>query len=167
MRNLSLQEELDLILANQFISGFPDNKKCIDWAISLMQRGYDSESLYILAGLDYYEWYNIEKYFECVCMDLNLNIETEESLLIKKYIKYTILDAINKKVDPEVSLGLLSNFYWKYYDKEEYSFFYFLSLEVDLAEYFYASNFSKEERDIYILDKLKEYLEDDENNYTT
>ncbi len=46
-------EELTLeILAERALTQF-DSKKLVNWAVKVLELGYESENLFVLAGLDY------------------------------------------------------------------------------------------------------------------
>ncbi len=45
--NLTLE-----ILAERCLTHF-DSKKLVDWAVQVLQLGYESDNLFVLAGLDY------------------------------------------------------------------------------------------------------------------
>lgn len=107
MRNLSLQQELDLILSRKLISGFIDNKKCIDWAISLMQRGYESENLYILAGLDNNDGISIEHYFDLLIEDLQLIRNENKEELLYLYTSNIAHLVIENEIEPRKGLAMM------------------------------------------------------------
>jgi len=48
---MNIKEETYKLLAQRLLTYF-DCKKFVDWAMILLQNGYESESLIILAGLD-------------------------------------------------------------------------------------------------------------------
>ncbi len=59
---MNVKEETYKLLAQRLLTYF-DSKKFVDWAMILLQNGYESESLIILAGLDNDTTEVREKYF--------------------------------------------------------------------------------------------------------
>jgi len=55
-------KETEIIIAEKLFPNF-NNIKYVDWAITLMEKGYENENLYILAGLDNDDIEKREKYF--------------------------------------------------------------------------------------------------------
>lgn len=74
MKREELELKTNLLLAERELLDF-NNKRHIDWAIELMQDGYDVEELHILAGLDEIQHYEIKKYFEAAAGRLELSVE--------------------------------------------------------------------------------------------
>jgi len=132
MEKLSLQEELDLILARQLISGFIDNKECIDWAISLIQRGYRSENLYILAGLDFNDVWNIDSYFKKTVEDLNIDSDMKKQYLLDFYLIYYVKASVENPNILDETIFLLSGvIYDTSYSRNKYLAFIFLYDELE------------------------------------
>ena len=62
------------ILGQKLLSRF-DSKILVDWALTLMQNGFHSDNLVILAGLDNSDTVEREKYFWKSISDLNIRID--------------------------------------------------------------------------------------------
>ena len=165
MRNISLQQELDLILSRKLISGFIDNKKCIDWAISLMQRGYESEYLYILAGLDYYEWHSIEKYFDLLIEDLHLMRNENKEELFYLYASNIAHLVIENEIEPRRGLKTMEEIWLQtldidFSDMELVQFSYLAEDASLIGEYQIAYiGLTEENLNEVIVDEMKMFLQ--------
>lgn len=68
----------------------------VDWAIEMIQAGYESDNLYILAGITRpYHQFELQRLTDKVLDDLNLDYE-DKLLMIRNYIYYIISTAINE-----------------------------------------------------------------------
>ncbi|MBD1431582.1 hypothetical protein H8B06_01995 [Sphingobacterium sp. DN00404] len=94
---MTLDEITLEILAERALSQF-DSKKLVYWAISVLELGYESENLYILAGLDHEETEERKEYFWKSINDLKLDIEKTDEELIEKYAMVIARKAINKEI---------------------------------------------------------------------
>lgn len=74
MEKNNLRKETELLIAESFLKNFEINK-FIDWSVRLLERGYNSANLLILAGLDNEDSIVIEKYFKLSCSDLRIDFE--------------------------------------------------------------------------------------------
>lgn len=68
----------------------------VEWALEMIQAGYESDNLYILAGITrpYYQ-FELQRLTDKVLADLNLDYENK-SLMTRNYIYYIISTAIKK-----------------------------------------------------------------------
>ena len=107
------------------------DETCIDWAIEMVEAGYESENLYMLAGQTKpYNQFHLWELTDKVLKDLNLDY-TDKDLTIRNYVYYLISVSIN---DPDTYIGALrelrdfyihspysqfSDFYLLYYARDE------------------------------------------------
>ncbi|UIR57321.1 hypothetical protein LZQ00_05765 [Sphingobacterium sp. SRCM116780] len=94
-------EELTLeVLAERTLSQ-SDSKIFVDWAVQVLKLGYESENLFVLAGLDFDSTEEREEYFWKCAHDLNLNIEKTEEELLDQYALIIANKAIRKEISME------------------------------------------------------------------
>src|SRR5690606_40208672 len=84
LQPMTLQELTLNIFAERILTNF-DSKKLVNWAVEVILLGYESENLYVLAGLDFESTEEREKYFIESLKDLQIEIETNEEKLIENY----------------------------------------------------------------------------------
>jgi len=75
----------------------------IDAAIECVTNGIESDSLYILAGLDEKDEYNISLYYKLVLNELNIKEPTKYEA-VKYLIKYYCNQLINRNITHEIFL---------------------------------------------------------------
>lgn len=62
----------------------------IDWALEMIQAGYESDNLYMLAGMTSpYHQFEMQRLTDKVFADLNLDYE-DKGLMIANYVYYII-----------------------------------------------------------------------------
>ncbi|WP_207518340.1 hypothetical protein, partial [Flavobacterium psychrophilum] len=91
---MSVKEETEILLAKILLSNF-DSKNYVDWAISVIESGIESNSLFILAGLDDEDTEIREKYFRKVVEELKIEINYEDFALLQNYAKFIAEKVIN------------------------------------------------------------------------
>lgn len=141
MENSNLQQEVDFLLARQYIAGF-NGKKYTDWAISLMQQGYQSMNLDILAGLDDNDRTSIERYFKQSTEDLQLNINKDKEQLLLNYTFVVARRVIDGRIKPQAGLAVMEEIRNQIYG---YDF-----TKIDLIQFSYLAN-DANEMDDYIM----------------
>lgn len=120
-------EELTLeILAERALTQF-DSKKLVNWAVKVLELGYESENLIVLAGLDYDTTEEREDYFWKSIEDLKLDVEKSEDELIEKYA----LVVANKAIRKEVSIDYAFSQMLKIVSASEYDNRYIAFYEID------------------------------------
>ena len=77
-------KETEILFAERLFPNF-DNIKYVDWAISLMQKGFENEKLFILAGLENDDTPTREKYFNNVITEMNFNVNDDKTFLLDCY----------------------------------------------------------------------------------
>ncbi len=138
-----VQEETNKILAQRILSYF-DSKKLIDWAVMLMSKGFDSESLVILAGLDYDTTEEREKYFWQTIDELGLDIYRTDFELIESYAIYVAELVVNKKITPIEGLKLMQDIVRKTDYSKRYIQFYEIDEDLEYLHYDNHTIFSSE-----------------------
>lgn len=133
IRNI-VQEETYKILAQRVLSHF-DSKKLIDWAIMLMDKGFDLESLIILAGLDSDTTEEREKYFWQTIDELGLDINRTDFELIDNYAIYIAESVVNKKIAPIDGLTIMQDIVRSTDYSKKYIQFYEIDEDIDYLKY--------------------------------
>lgn len=120
-------EEITLeILAERALTQF-DSNKFVDWAVKVLELGYQSENLLILAGLDFDSTEEREEYFWKSVNDLKLEVEKSEDKLIEKYA----LTIANKAIRNEISIDYAFSQMLKIVSASEYDNRYIAFYEID------------------------------------
>jgi hypothetical protein len=137
----------------------------IDWAISLLEQGYDNPSLRILAGFvseDYTSFFELESYLLKSLEELNIPVLGEDDA-IKAYAYEILTDMVNNEIEKEKALNLLSEIV---IEKEYPSYlfdFYLLYFSLDDLKHFpFAFHWygaTKENIDQIIFQTAREWLE--------
>lgn len=107
---MNIQEETHKILGQRLLSEF-DSREMVNWAVTAIELGYDSESLLILAGLDYDTTEERTKYFWQSIEELKVDIEREEFEFINDYAKYVAKAVLNDNLSPESGLVIMLDIY--------------------------------------------------------
>lgn len=123
---MTLQELTLEILAERALTQF-DSKKLVDWAVKVLELGYESENLFVLAGLDYDTTEEREEYFWKSVKDLNLETEKSEDELIENYA----LVIANKAIRKEISIDYAFSQMLKIVSASEYDSRYIAFYEID------------------------------------
>ena len=156
-------EELTLeVLAERALSQ-SDSKLFVDWAVQVLKLGYESENLFVLAGLDFDSTEEREEYFWKCVDDLNLNIEKTEDELLEHYALIIANKAIRKEISMEYAFREMlkvtreSGFNYKYIA------FYEIDEDLDYLTYDNAVIFNPgltlENLDDFVLEELKIFVQ--------
>jgi len=120
-------EELTLeILAERVLTKF-DSKKLVDWAVKVLEIGYESDNLYILAGLDFEMTEDREEYFWKCVKDLKIEVKKSEYELIEKYA----LTIASRAIQKEISVDYAFSQMLKIVSASEYDNKYIVFSEID------------------------------------
>lgn len=146
------------ILGQKLLSWY-DSKILVDWAMTLMQNGFDSDNLRILAGLTYSDTEEREKYFWKSVQDLNVNIDKREIDLIDFYVDHLVEEVLTGNIPPKFALRQMCDVARKTDYSRKYIHFYLLDDEIDRIEYngqaIFTSGLNKENADQYIFNEFK------------
>jgi len=149
------------ILMHKSMNHFID-ESWIDWAIEMMEAGFESENLYILAGQTKpYNQFELQDLTSKVFNDLNLDY-SDRDLTIKNYVYYLINTTLNDPVTYLNTLRILTDicrdqdfddnykdFYFLYYAKDELK---------DFDHQFYWDGANRENIDIIISAKFNDWI---------
>jgi RNase P subunit RPR2 len=112
-----------------------DSKILVDWAIKLLESGFDSESLEILAGLDNDDTEIREKYFWKATKELSINTDQQEIDLINFYVDNLVNEVISGSVTPKYGLQMMCYVAGITDYNERFIQFYMLEEELDSLNY--------------------------------
>ncbi len=129
-----VQEETYKLLGQRVLSHF-DSKKLIDWAIMLMGKGFNSESLIILAGLDSDTTEDREQYFWQAVDELGLDINKTDFELIDYYAIYVAESVLNQKIAPKDGLTIMQDIVRFTDYSKRYIQFYEIEEDLDYLKY--------------------------------
>ena len=150
---MTKEELTHVILGKQLICDF-DSKDFVDWAVTIMQQGYESDNLFILAGLDYERTEVREKYFYDSIRDLKIDINKTNQELIEIYAKSVAEKAVNNEIDIEYAFQKMCTIACETDYDRRYIGFYII--EEDL-EYANRTCFTTD----LTLDDYKEYIKNE------
>ena len=159
---MTVKEETILLLAKKLLSNF-DSKNYVDWAVSLLENGNESENLFILAGLDNESTEIREKYFLKAVGELNIDIKIGDFELLENYAKFTAENVINGVISKSNGLEIMNEIVRR--SDYDIKYFQFFELDEDLDYLIYnnktAFNFelTKENKEEFILEEFKLFLE--------
>ena len=159
---MSVKEETEILLAKKLLSNF-NSKNYIDWAISVIESGIESESLFILAGLDNDETEIREKYFRKVIEELKIDINFEDFALLQNYAKFIAEKVINGNLSQSKGLSTMNEIVLKSDYDSRFMQFFELDEDLDCLNYsnntIFNSELTKENKEKYIQEEFKLFLE--------
>ncbi|GGH20300.1 hypothetical protein FAZ19_09995 [Sphingobacterium alkalisoli] len=155
--NLTLE-----ILAERCLTHF-DSKKLVDWAVQVLELGYESNNLFVLAGLDHDTTIEREECFWKSVKDLNLEVEKNEDKLIKSYALTIANKAIRKEIGIDYAFGqMLKVVLASGYDNKYIAFFE-IDEDLDYLNYrnltLFNAGLTLENANDFILEELKIFAE--------
>lgn len=156
-------EEITLeILAERALSQF-DSRKLVNWSISVLELGYDSENLHILAGLDHEGTEEREEYFWKSINDLKLDIEKTDEELIEKYAMMIARKAINKEIGIDYAFSEMRKIASASKYDPRYMTFYEIDEDLDYLTYnnsaLFNSGLTIENSKDFILEEFKIFVQ--------
>lgn len=128
-------EQLTLEVLAERILTESDSKKLVDWAIKVMELGYDSEDLYVLAGLDFDTTEEREKYFLKSMESLGLQTEKSKDELLESYAVSIAGKAISKDVSIDYAFNQLMKVVSASGYESRYLAFYEIREDLDYLTY--------------------------------
>ncbi len=156
MKKLNLQVETNLLLAKQIIKRNNCSSDLINWALLLIEDGYCSDNLYILAGLNSQEIWDIDAYFRKVLDDFNIDSNIQKKELMDFYLIHYIKKAIDNPKILDNTIRLLSEvIYDTSYSPNKHLDFFFLYDELEEL-----TGISREQ---YAINKFKAFINELEN----
>lgn len=158
---MNVQEFTSLMLAEKNLTYF-DSQKYVDWAVTLLENEYESESLIILAGLDSYGTEEKEKYFWKSIEELNIKIEKSDFELIGNYADFVAKQVLEDKISPMDGLKKMLAVVYATDYSSEYMPFYELDADLDLLDYsgftIFSTGLTTENKDEYIKAEFELFL---------
>lgn len=148
------------------------DKSWLEWALEMMEAGYESDNLYILAGITKpYNQFELQELTDKVLADLNLET-SDKSLTIRNYVYYILSKTINEpskyleslKEVKDICIGLdmdkeYMDFYLLYFAKDDLN---------ELENQWYWDGADRNNIDKIIKEKFQEYIDRiDETRKTT
>lgn len=161
--NRKILEELTFeIFAERTLKDF-DSKKFVVWAVAVMELGFETENLYILAGLDYDSTEEREEYFWKCIEELELEVEKDEGKLINKCALIIANRAIRKEIDITYALSKMVEIVWVSDYDRRYLAFYTIDEDWDSLKYDnstrWNSDLTKENLEELILEEMKLFVQ--------
>ena len=156
-------EELTLeIFAERALTYF-DSKHLVVRAVNVLTLGYESENLYILAGLDNVSTEEREIYFWKSIADLKLDIAKSEEDLIENYALTIAKKAIRKEVSIEYAFSQMRKIVSASGYNYRYIAFYEIDEDLDYLKYDNSTLFNNgltlENSKEFILEEMKIFVE--------
>lgn len=159
---MNAQEETYKLLAQRLFSYF-DSKKLVDWAVIMLENGYDSESLIILAGLDSDSTVLREQYFWQAIEELKLDKSKSDIELIDDYAVYIAESVLCKKIDPKNGLLIMQEIVRATDYSNRYIPFYQLDEDLEYLKYdnrtIFNSGLSIENAETFIIKEFELFLD--------
>ena len=131
---MDLKENTYKVIGKRLRRGF-DSKNYVEWAVEAINLGYHSESLIILAGLDYALKEERESYFWKTVHELDLDFERNELILAEDYAKYIAKAVLENRISPESGLYEMTNVFRSSNYNSKYSNFSKIQEDIDLLSY--------------------------------
>lgn len=153
---MTKEELTHVILGKQLICDF-DSKDFVDWAVTIMQQGYESDSLFILAGLDNERTEVREKYFYDSVRDLKIDINKTNQELIEIYAKSVAGKAVNNEIDIEDAFRKMCTIACETDYDRRYIGFYIIEEDLECLEYANRTSFTTD----LTLVNYKEYIKNE------
>ncbi len=156
-------EELTLeIYAERALTYF-ESKHLVTWAVNVLTLGYESDNLYILAGLDNSSTEEREIYFWKSIADLKLNIAKSEEDLMENYALTIAKKAIRKEVSIEYAFSQMRKIVSASGYNYRYIAFYEIDEDLDYLNYnnspLYNTELTLENSKEFILEEMKIFIE--------
>jgi hypothetical protein len=135
----------------------------VEWALEMMQAGYESDNLYILAGITKpYNQFELQELTDKVIADLNLETRNKP-LTIRNYVYYILSTTINEPSKYLSTLREVKDICIDLDMEKEYMDFYLLYFaKDDLNEsenQWYWDGADRNNIDEIIRDKFQEYID--------
>jgi len=159
---MDTQEITYRLLAEKNLTYF-DSQKYVDWAVVLLENGFESESLIILAGLDSYPTEEKEKYFWESIRELDIKIEKNDSELIDYYTDFIAKQVIEDKLNPMVGLSKMLDIVRTTDYSSQYIQFVLLDEDIDYLNYYQTTIFNTgltlNNKEEFVKDEFRLFLE--------
>ena len=145
-------------LAKRFLHLF-DSIELVNWSIEILKLGYESDDLYILAGLNKEDTIVIENYFFKILEDLHFIIDDKDSIL-KEYAFYVSKNFINNVLTQDTAINTMYHIYSELDYDLDLEIFYQITIDLEILEdigYSPYVNITLDNKDEFIFKKFQEY----------
>ena len=129
-----ITEQTNYLLAENLYSQM-NPQKFVDWAVNLLQNGFESESVLILAGLDNYPKDEIEEYFWKSVNDLGLKLKKSDFELLENFAQYVANAVVTNRMTPTAGLRIMNDIVRESEYSNKYIQFYNLDEDIDYLNY--------------------------------
>ena len=129
-----ITEQTNYLLAENLYSQM-NPQKFVDWAVDLLQKGFETESILILAGLDNYPRQEIEEYFWKSVNDLDLKLKKSDFELLENFALYIANGVITNQMNPKAGLRIMNDIVRESDYSNKYIQFYNLDEDIDYLNY--------------------------------
>ena len=146
------------VLAKRYLHPF-DSLELVKWSIEILKIGYETENLYILAGLDDENTIVREDYFFKSLNDLNFIINDKDSIL-KEYAFYVSKKIINNVLTQDTAINTMYHIYSELDYDLDLEIFYQITIDLEILEDIGSSpyaNINLDNKDEFIFKKFQEY----------
>lgn len=138
-------------------------KKNVDWAVKVIELGYESENLFVLAGLDFDSTEEREKFFWESLKDLKIEVEKDEGKLIENYALTIAKKVAKKEIEVDFAFKeMLKIVSASGYD-QTYIAFYEIDEDLDNLRYdnsvIFNTGLNLENSKQFILEEFKIFIE--------
>ncbi len=134
MEKSTLEQLTIELLAERTMTIF-DTKELVNWAVKVIEIGYESENLFILAGLDYETTEERECYFSRCVADLELDVEFNKDELLKCYGLMIANKVVRKEIGIEYAFAQMRKVVSASGYDRRYSAFYEIAEDIDCLTY--------------------------------
>lgn len=145
-------------LAKRFLHPF-NSIELVNWSIEILKLEYESDDLYILAGLDNEDTILRENYFFKILEDLHFIIDDKESIL-KEYAFYVSKNFINNVLAQNTAINTMYHIYSELDYDLDLEIFYQITIDLEILEdigYSPFVNITLDNKDEFIFKKFQEY----------
>jgi hypothetical protein len=154
-------EETEVLLAENLLSN-TNSRKYVDWAVEIMEKGYESESLFILAGLDNDDSETREKYFNKATKELGFKTDFEKTYLLNVLAKNVAEKVLEKQITPSKGLIIFEEIIRESNFDKKYLAFFDLDEDLDMLNYKNSDRINpgmkREDKDKFICEEFNNFL---------
>jgi hypothetical protein len=151
-------------LAGKIVLGTAHSEDFTGWAMEMLEKGFDSENLAILAGLSFEknpDSEEIREYFYKSLKDLGLELPTEENSILS-YAKYICSEIVAGNISPQNGLSILDGLYSKSDYEPIYSIWDELSEDIGMVNdregCIFNTGITRENIDQYIVKVAEQFI---------
>lgn len=162
MEKEDLQKDLDLLLAGRLLFGFLDCEKCIEWAISLRENGYKTDTIASIANRELKNSFEVEHQFKKLIKELGLEEKEDAQELFKTFISHVAHGVIEGWLEPAKGLSIMDGLVSLGADYvgdriDQFSYLAYDTFSLDKRTSFYEG-LTHENKDEVVKDEMKMLL---------